>query len=460
MKAQELEQAIQNSFDGTATDDEVLALRAALKSDPQARAAYYEHAGLQQALDYRFARGTGTETISLLAKARLRAQAGRSARIALFAAAAAVMFAALLLRMILVPPAKPIATLDSANGSVLAVSGGEGGSDQASGELSKDSMVDLTQGSLELTFHHGSRAVILAPARFTLHSDKQLRLEEGTAWFRIEEGGHGFEVITPELHVTDLGTEFGVRSDPAAGDEIHVFKGKVVAKSRYNRGDEATLVAGVSRATDPIGRLILIDSEPAMFLARLPEAPSDGLIVNGGFEAGNTPPNASYGVTATPALLPGWLFGPEVTIAAATLAGHPGYGEQTVTILSSTADVQVAFQADTPHQPDAEDVTLRQAFATEPGEEYVVEFEMGAIFFGEASLELTAAAHRGTDIAGSPLAVITAKREHSQGDGYNPPARFTFTAASTVTTLAFTETSTFSVSSDPVLDNVSVRPLR
>ena len=87
MKAREIEAVIQRTFDGTATEEELLALRTALKSDPDLRTIYYEHAALHQSLEYRFSRGHGNEAVILLAKARLRSQARRSARIAVFSAA-------------------------------------------------------------------------------------------------------------------------------------------------------------------------------------------------------------------------------------------------------------------------------------------------------------------------------------------------------------------------------------
>jgi ferric-dicitrate binding protein FerR (iron transport regulator) len=457
MKEREIERVIQRTFDGTATGDELLALRAALKSDPDVRTVYYEHAALHQSLEYRFSRSRGNEAVSLLAKARLRSQARRSARIAVFSAAAAVVLAGLLLRMILAPTVKPLATFESASGSIVSVSGRD--DPQASSEIGKNATVQLSQGSLELTFFHGSRALILAPARFTLHGEKLLHLHQGTAWFRVEEAGHGFQVITPELRITDLGTEFGVRSDPAIGDEVHVFKGRVIARAVSGRAEEHALATGESRRADPIGRLEPVTSQPEAFLTRLPENTADGLIVNGGFESGNPPPNATFGTPASSALLPGWRFGDNIMVAGATLSGHPGYGDRSITTLSSTADLQIAFSVDVPHPPDRADTTLQQTFATEPGAKYEVQFEMGGIFFSNALLEVAVSVHRGTEIAGSPLATLTTVRDASSGNGYNPPARFTFKAASTLTTLSFVETSKNTTSSDPVLDNVSVRRL-
>ena len=146
----------------------------------------------------------------------------------------------------------------------------------------------------------------------------------------------------------------------------------------------------------------------------------------------------------------------------ATSTGRPGYGEGDVTVLSSTRDIQVGFNTDTQDKPDAESVSLYQTFATEPGREYVVQFEMGAIFFQPLPMEMTVSVYDGIAAgnlaSGETLGSSIERREPSAGNGYNPAARFTFTATSARSTLVFTETSASSSSADPVLDNVSVEP--
>lgn len=245
-------------------------------------------------------------------------------------------------------------------------------------------------------------------------------------------------------------------TNPDIPDEIHVFKGRVIARNRKPPHHQETLDAGQSRHSNPAGRLKSLASRPEAFLVRLREAASDGLTINGGFESGTSPPDLSYGAFATPSLLPGWRFGAGITVVKSTSAGRPGFGEERFTILSSTADTQVAFLADTWDRPTAAEVSIYQSFQTEPGHDYQVEFEMGGLFYRDAPLEITASVHGGAGRQGKALARHVERRSRKSGNGYNPPARFRFTAASTVTTLVFTETSESSRSADPVLDNVSV----
>jgi ferric-dicitrate binding protein FerR (iron transport regulator) len=690
----ELDRAIENAFDGTASEEELHALRETLRSDPAARDRYYEQAGLHQALSQRFSHGSGSETARLLANARLRAQMRRSGRLALFAAAAVFVLAAILLQTILVPKPEPLVLFETARGSKFTVQHARPDAKLGAGELAGDSQVTLSQGSLELRFRGGSRAVVLGPATFSLHSERKLHLTHGAAWFYISEEDRGFEVSTPELHITDLGTEFGVITDPAAPDEVHVFKGRLITRSLLNPFQhEETLDAGQSRGVDPVGGLTPLASRSEAFLVRLPETTSDRLIANGNFESGAAPAGVRYGRSATQAMLAGWRFGREIGIlkpsaegrwasrgsvnnhfplhfgispgdgslshhlngylddvaiwsgalsqseiealwnggagraaasisvpgalmsnwtfdadladrigakdatafgdagiqtatskigaGAAVFHGRGGMtagsrkdfavgtgalsvsfwfkvndadkgiskrllatgagvenqegwcffmddsaardrigaamsdgigrsvqkgnanrmvdpfdgnwhlavavfdaatatvstyldsileatitpdllnggaiGVNVLTIFSSTADRQVGFHAAARGRPDPEGSSIYQSFLTEPGREYEVEFEMGGIFFHNAQVEVTASVHDGVGPGGNPLAQHVERRSRQSGNGYNPPARFRFVAASSATTLVFTETSNDSENADPVLDNVTVR---
>jgi ferric-dicitrate binding protein FerR (iron transport regulator) len=691
----ELDRTIESAFDGTASEEELHALRETLRADPAARDRYYEQAGLHQALSHRFSHGSGSETARLLANARLQAQMRRNGRLALFAAAAVFVLAVILLQTIFLPGPEPVVLFETARGSKFTVRHASPDTKRDAGELGEDSLVKLSQGSLELRFRGGSRAVVLGPATFNLHSERKLHLVHGTAWFHISEEDRGFEVSTPGLHIADLGAEFGVITGPAAADEIHVFKGRVITRSLNPFHHEETLSAGQSRMADPAGLLKPLASRSEAFLVRLPETTSDGLIANGGFESGAAPAGVRYGQSATQAMLAGWRFGREIGVVkpsaegrwaargsinnhfplhfgkspgdersslklngylddvaiwsgalsqseiealwdrgtgraaasifgpatlmsnwtfdsdladhigskdatafgnagfqtatskigagAAVFDGLGGYmtagtrkdfavetgalsvsfwfkvndeekglskrllatgaglenqegwcffmdpsapqgdrigaamsdgtgrsvqkgnanrtvdpfdgkwhlavavfdaatatvsnyldsiqeatttpdllnggaiGVNVLTIFSSTADRQVGFHAAARGRPNPEDASIYQSFRTEPGREYEVEFEMGGIFFHNAQVEVTASVHDGVGPRDKPLAKHVERRSRQSGNGYNPPARFHFVAASSITTLVFTETSNDSQNADPVLDNVMVR---
>lgn len=464
MTRREIEEAIQAAFDGTISDDACLQLREVLKSDPAARAVYFEQASIHHLLAYRFSRSQPLDAARSLAATRLRLQTHRQIRLAMAAAAVVILALGLTLSFVLVREPASLATFEADAGSRYAVEhAGNETHAAAPNELRKGARVRLHQGSIEVRIRKGSRAVVLAPASFRLDSERHMKLEEGTAWFEVGKDAKGFQVTTPDLTITDLGTQFGVLARPDASHEIHVFSGKVLARGLASLRTEETLTTGMARLCDPVGRLKAVRLRPEAFLTRLPAHSDSGLVINGDFETGNPPPARTYGSPATASLLPGWLFGSDITVVQATSEGRPGYGEKEITILSSTADVQVGFNTDTNRPPDPETVSLRQTFATTPGRTYEVRFEMGAIIFNPATMEVTAAVYSGfpPDMPGAkpPLASHVERRHPEAGNGYNPPASFRFTASSESSTLMFTETSSISVSADPVIDNVSVRPV-
>ena len=460
MSPHELDRAIQASFDGSLSPDECLKLRAILKADPAARALYYQYADLHQSLVFRISRFTTFDSARSLADMRLHLQSRRSARMALAAAAAALIMIGVLLRFILIPE-PPLATYRQAPGTLFSLENSNGG-DSASGKLKEGSSIHLRQGTFEFTLLNGTRGLVLAPARFELRSEGEMRLNEGTAWFEVPPQGTGFQVVTPQLTATDLGTEFGILATPHANHEVHVFAGKVLVRSP--RGNPHTLTTGQARRRTPNGQLEKIPVEAGHFLTSLPQTAPSNLLFNGDFEAGMAPPKENFGTTANAALLPGWCFGRDVSVALHSLNGNPGFGSGWSNLVSPTKDVQVSFNnARPPYEVGTLDDSIWQTFATVPGQEYEVLFSMGGYFANAAQgdVQVTARIHDGAANSGKPLAELSDRRigKNKRDTGYNRRARFTFTAISDMATLVLTETSLDSDHCAPAIDNVVVRPL-
>lgn len=464
MKGAKLEKAIISYLDGTLSEPECRELQQTLLRDRAARDLYRQHAQLQQSFIFRYSQAArAAKKRPSIAELQHRQQQKRNFKLALGAAAAAIVAIGIALQFIFVSPSPSIATVESTPGTQYTIhhtqnDKGEGKA-VSSGQLAPGSTIELSQGMLEVTLEKGVRAVFLAPASFQLIDEKLLYLNRGTAWFRVEEEGQGFKVVTRQFSATDLGTEFGIIAAPHQPDEVHVFEGKVQVSTSHKNGMEETLGAGQSRKCSAIGMLDEIVSSPATFLKELPQAAPDNLIFNGGFELGNHPADRNWGEPASASILPGWAFSPGITIARRSANGKPGYGEGSTNILSSTADTQLGFNVNPQGRPDPASATIRQTFPTIPGQTYRVTFEMGAFIHAPNTMELFTAIFDGADhnsSTGTLLAHHTERRTPSQGHGYNPPAAFTFTAASTRATIVFTETSNNSNGADVTLDNIRI----
>lgn len=86
----------------------------------------------------------------------------------------------------------------------------------------------------------------------------------------VPPGASGFQVSTPDLVLTDLGTEFGIASKADFLDEVHVFLGSVEVANRNGLQHKELLKAGQARVAEPTGRWRPVAIDPDPFLKKLP----------------------------------------------------------------------------------------------------------------------------------------------------------------------------------------------
>lgn len=85
----------------------------------------------------------------------------------------------------------------------------------------------LEQGLARIDFYSGASVVLQGQAELELVSPLEGVLHSGALRAHVPAHAEGFVVRSPELKLVDRGTAFGVRVDPRAGTEVHVFEGKV-----------------------------------------------------------------------------------------------------------------------------------------------------------------------------------------------------------------------------------------
>lgn len=85
----------------------------------------------------------------------------------------------------------------------------------------------LLSGFVALRFDDGAEVLVEGPAEFTPLSAEKMLLHRGKVYAHVPNKAIGFAIDTPESSIVDLGTDFGVVVDPAAGSEVHVYEGKV-----------------------------------------------------------------------------------------------------------------------------------------------------------------------------------------------------------------------------------------
>lgn len=97
------------------------------------------------------------------------------------------------------------------------------------GGLSPGKVLQLEKGLVEICFPAGAVVVLQGPATLELLTPSSVRLVRGRLTARVPEAARGFEVLSREGKVVDLGTEFGVSVADDGSARVFVFRGEVLA---------------------------------------------------------------------------------------------------------------------------------------------------------------------------------------------------------------------------------------
>jgi hypothetical protein len=97
------------------------------------------------------------------------------------------------------------------------------------GDMHQGKVLTLARGLAEIRFQCGARVVLNGPASLQILSGKGARLMQGKLTARVPEAAKGFEVLSPQGKVIDLGTEFGLSVSENGSTNVYVFEGKVEA---------------------------------------------------------------------------------------------------------------------------------------------------------------------------------------------------------------------------------------
>lgn len=273
MNRRDLDFRLQSLFEGSLGPAELSELERELNASTEARDAYIDYAHLHNALELR-SEGIDLMHVVPMELANRRLQRKFLQR-SVYSAAAAVVIIAVVLGIISAPsPTLKFATSPGTDAVVRhELSGGKA---PQGASMEPGSRLLVRRGTVEVTFASGVRGIIRGPADITLRSPGLLHLAKGAAWFQVPQGATGFQVTTPDLSLTDLGTEFGILSNEGFLHEVHVFRGAVEVTNGKGLRRKETLRAGQARRAEPGGEWRNIALDAAQFLRKLPdtEAPA------------------------------------------------------------------------------------------------------------------------------------------------------------------------------------------
>src|SRR5262249_27314418 len=97
---------------------------------------------------------------------------------------------------------------------------------EPAGDMQAGKALKIERGLAEIRFRCGARVVLEGPATLELLSARGARLVRGKLTARVPGAATGFEIVSPQGKVIDLGTEFGVAVSDHGTTDVYVFQGK------------------------------------------------------------------------------------------------------------------------------------------------------------------------------------------------------------------------------------------
>ena len=256
-----LDELISAYFDDALKDGELEELKGFLCADRECVSRFCDQAELEQELREL------TEGVSPSVKEEPHSD--RGSRMSLWAGAALVLVSLSLAGFFFTQSGEPKVLADfkvSPHGRITVSGPGEERSNH--GELLEGSTIRVAQGSAEIQFREGVRCLIEAPAQLVLEREGLVILHDGRARFDVEDEAKGFQVISGDLHLTDLGTSFGVdasRSSP----EVHVLSGLVIGQDARGDREESRVEGGQAMVLADDGGLTPIPIDENRFHSSL-----------------------------------------------------------------------------------------------------------------------------------------------------------------------------------------------
>ncbi|MBK1790802.1 LamG-like jellyroll fold domain-containing protein [Persicirhabdus sediminis] len=270
MSKKPTDELINDLFEGVITHEELVRLEAELLVDANAQESYKDHVmlqcGLEQMASYKV---TSVNDVISFDEVLRRQKIRNFKRSSLAAAAIFLLLGVALYFVHFARQGDGSAMITMAPRSVINRTGQPAEEGQNS-RLSVGSVIELAQGSLQLTLDNGVQGYVIGPAKFEYSAENALRLDYGSAYFDVPPAGHGFEVLAGDLRVVDLGTKFGVSAIRNEAREVHVVQGRVLL-SGAAVGHSLELAGSQAVKIDDAGEVVEIPLKRGNFIESLPE---------------------------------------------------------------------------------------------------------------------------------------------------------------------------------------------
>jgi hypothetical protein len=141
-------------------------------------------------------------------------------------------------------------------------------------ELRAGRSLRIDRGLAEVRFRCGTSVVIEGPAHLDLISSRTISLRHGKLTARVPTEAIGFEVISPQGKIIDLGTEFGMSVGDNGVTDVYVFRGKVEAEPAGAEKSAKVSLSDRQAARIESGQVTTTNPDPARFVRAIVPAPA------------------------------------------------------------------------------------------------------------------------------------------------------------------------------------------
>ncbi len=137
------------------------------------------------------------------------------------------------------------------------------------GDTIPPSVLRLESGLAQIEFYSGASLLFEGPAELQLISADKCFCRKGKFRVFVPQAAQGFTVLSADIEMVDLGTEFGVEVTPHRETQVHVFDGKLelyppnTQRAAENRIE---LLAGSGRRIERSGESSPIVADPKAFI--------------------------------------------------------------------------------------------------------------------------------------------------------------------------------------------------
>ena len=138
------------------------------------------------------------------------------------------------------------------------------------GDTIPASVLKLKSGLAQIEFYSGASMLLEGPAELQVISADKCFFRNGKLRVVVPRSAQGFAVLSPDIDMVDLGTEFGVEVTTQGNTQVHVFDGKVELyppDTRRTSQNRIELLAGSAQQIEHSGESSPIVADPRAFVS-------------------------------------------------------------------------------------------------------------------------------------------------------------------------------------------------